>query len=58
MFHYFWVTTNFMLQRVMSPFSVENILPNSAEKLGRGTHLCFTELLVSKTVLENGGLGE
>ena len=31
-FHYFWVSTSFMLQRVKSRFSVENVLSHSAEK--------------------------
>ena len=31
-FHYFWVSTNLMLQRVKSRFSVENVLSQSAEK--------------------------
>ena len=40
MFQFSWPTTNFLLQRVMARFSVENILSHSAEKLRRGTLLC------------------
>ena len=32
-FLYFWVSTNLMLQRVKSRFSVENVLSHSAEKI-------------------------
>ena len=35
--HYFRVSKNFMLQRVMSRFSVENFLSHSAEKFRKGT---------------------
>ena len=38
-FLYFRVSEVFMLQRVMSRFSVENISPHSAEKLRRETFL-------------------
>ena len=39
-------------------FPVENFLSHSAEKIRRGTLLCFTVFLVSKTFLEKRGLGE
>ena len=57
MFHYFRVSTIFMLQRVKSRFSVEIFLSHSAEKVRRVTLICFTEFLVSKTFLENRRLG-
>ncbi len=57
MFHYFWVGTTILLQRVKSRFSVENFLSHSAEKIRRGPLLCFTEFPVSKTFLEKRGLG-
>ena len=47
-----------MPQWVRSRFSVENFLSRSAKKVRRGTLLCFTEFLVSKTFLEKRGLGE
>ena len=33
--HYFWVSTNFMLQRAKSRFSVEKIFSHSAENFRR-----------------------
>ena len=58
MFNYVCVSTIFMLQRVKSRFSVENISSHGAENFCRGTLLCFTEFLASKTFLEKRGLGE
>ena len=44
--------------RGISPFSVENLLSHSTEKLRRGTILCFTKLLVSKNLMDKrGGAG-
>ncbi len=48
----------FIASEFMSRFSVENFLSHSAEKIRRGTLLCFREFLVSKTFLEKRGLGE
>ena len=55
MFHFFWVTTYFMLQSVMSRFSVENILSPSAGTLRRGTRHCFTKFPVSKNYKDKRG---
>ena len=44
-----------MLQRFTSRFSVKNFLSHSAEKLRRGTFLCFTKFLVSKKILYKRG---
>ena len=44
--HYFRVSKNFMLKRVMSRFSVENFLSQRTEKLRNGTLLCFRNILV------------
>ena len=50
------VLKNFLLQRVMSRFSVENFLSHSTETFRRGTLLCFTKFLVwKKFVDERGG---
>ena len=38
--HWFRVSKNFMLQRVMSRFSIENFLSHSTETFRRGTLLC------------------
>ena len=37
---------------VVSGFSVDIFLSHSAEKIRRGTLLCFTEFLVSKNFME------
>ena len=49
-----------MLQRVKSRFSVEIFSSQGAEKFCRGTRLCFTDFLASKTFMEKkrGGGGE
>ena len=39
-FHWVRVTKNFMLQTVMSRFSVEIFLSHSTKTFRRGTHLC------------------
>ena len=41
-----------MLQRVKSRFAVENFSSHGAEKFCRGTLLCFTDFLPSKTFME------
>ena len=46
-----------MLPRFMSRFSVENFFSHSTEKLRRGTLLCFTKILVSKTLMDKRGEG-
>ena len=46
--HYFRVSKNFMLQRVMSRFSVENFLSHSAEKFRWGTLQCVTNFWYRK----------
>ena len=51
------VSKNFMPERGISRFSVENLLSHSAEKLRRGTILCFTKLLVSKKLMDKRGGG-
>ena len=38
--YYFRVSKSFMLQKVMSRFSVENFLSHSTETFRRGTRLC------------------
>ena len=48
----------FFASEVKSRFSVENFLSHTAEKVRRGTLLCFTEFLASKTFLEKRWLGE
>ena len=44
-----------MPKRGISRFSIENLLSRSAEKLRRGTILCFTKLLVSKKIMDKMG---
>ena len=39
---------NFLLEKVISRFSVENLFPQSTEKLRRVTLLCSTRTLVPK----------
>ena len=56
-FSLFWVSTTFMLQRVKSRFSVEIFSSHGAEKFCRGTLLCFTDFLASKTFMEKKGGG-
>ena len=48
----------FFASEVKSRFSVENFLSHTAEKVRRGTLLCFTEFLATKTFLEKRWLGE
>ena len=40
--HYFRVSKNFLLKRIMSRFSVKNLLSHSSEKFRRGILYCFT----------------
>ena len=52
MFHYFLVSKNSWIRggrEGLSRLSVENLLSHSAEKLRRGTLLCFRNIVVSKT---------
>ena len=44
--HYFRVSKNFMLKKVMSRFSVELFMSHRTEELRRGTLLCFRKNLV------------
>ena len=44
-----------MTKRGISPFSIENLLSHSTEKLLRGTLLCFTKFLVSKKFMDKRG---
>ena len=44
-----------MPMRGISRFSIENLLPHSAENFRRGTLLCFRKLLLSKNVRDNKG---
>ena len=57
-FRKFRVSKNFMPQRGISRFSIENLLSHSTEKLRRGTLLCFTKILVSKKFMDKRGGGE
>ena len=57
-FRKFRVSKKFMHKRGISPFSKENLLSHSTEKLCRGTVLCFRKILVSEKIMdkrEGGG---
>ena len=54
-FSLFWVSATFMLQRFKSRFSVEIFSSQGADKFCRGTLLCFTDFLASKTFMEKKG---
>ena len=43
---------NFLLEKVMSRFSVENLFPQSTQKLRRVTLLCSTKTLVPKKIMD------
>ena len=45
----------FVLEKVVSRFSIGNLSSQSTEKLRSGTLLCFTKILVSKKVRDKGG---
>ena len=44
-----------MPMRGISRFSIQTFLSYSTEKLCRGTHPCFTKLLVSKSFMDKRG---
>ena len=52
----FWCRKKFMDKRGVSRFSVENFLSHSAEKLHKGTLLCFRNFLVSKLLMLERGV--
>ena len=54
-FRNFGVTKNFMHNRGISRFSIENLLCHSTEILRKGTLLCFTKFLVSKKFVDIRG---
>ena len=49
---------NFLLEKVMSRFSIETLLSESTDKLGRRTLLCSTKTLKSKKIMDKseGGM--
>ena len=42
----------FLPEKVMFRFSIEILLTQSTKKLGRGTLLCSTKILVSKRIMD------
>ncbi len=46
-----------MPMRGISHFCIEKVLCNSAEKLRRGTLLCFTKFMISKNFMDKRGGG-
>ena len=55
MFHYFRVSKNFMLQKVMSGFSVEKFQSHSAEKFCMGILYCCINFGYRKYLDKRGG---
>ena len=53
--HSFWVSKNFLLERILSRFFVEVFSSDGAERLHCGNLGCFTKNLVSKKIWIKSG---